>query len=241
MPGQGNRRQQFDPQEEIKQVILRRRSSAGAPIPTETELMAELGVSRTTVREALKGLQARGIVEVQHGRGMFVGRMSLDSLVDGLSFHGRLDQHRNDLSTAAELVDVREILESALITRVATMAEPRLLAALEATVDEMEAAVQQGRPIQHADRRFHEQLYSQLGNTLVLQLVQAFWDVLDAVRPQLPSGTSDPGADAAHHRAILDRVKAGDAEGARAAMTEHFRGTHEWIEGSLADAERDPA
>jgi DNA-binding FadR family transcriptional regulator len=237
MPGRPARQQsRFDPQEEIKQVILERRLPAGAPIPTENELMAELGIGRSSLREALKGLQARGIVEVQHGRGMFVGRPSLDPLVDGLSFHGRLDGHRNDLTTAAELVDIRDILESALVGRVATSADRELVAELEDAVSEMEAAVAAGEPLQEPDRRFHERLYSRLGNSLVQQLVQAFWDVLDAVRPQLASGTSDPAADVAHHRAILERVAAGDADGARAAMTEHFRGTHEWIRASLAAA-----
>jgi DNA-binding FadR family transcriptional regulator len=225
------RRPTFDPQEEIKQVILERGLAPGAPIPTEAELIATLGISRGSVREALKGLQARGIIEVRHGRGMFVGRPSLDPLVDGLSFHGRLDGSRNDLTTASELVDVRDVLECGLVAKVAEAADPEHVAELDATVREMEAALAAGESFQAADRRFHEQLYSRMGNSLVLQLVRAFWEVLDAVRPQLAAGVSDPADDVAHHRAILERVRAGDAEGARRAMAAHFRATHEWIQG----------
>lgn len=236
MPDRTGRAQRFDPQEEIKQVILDRRLPPGAPIPTETELIAELGISRGSLREALKGLQARGIIDVQHGRGMFVGRPSMDSMVDGLIFHGRLDDHRDDLTTAAELVEIRELLESALVARVATAAPADLIAELEATVRAMEQTTVGDAEFQDADRRFHDLLYSRLGNALVCQLVRAFWDVLDAVRPQLATGTSDHAANVAHHRAILDRVRAGDAAGASSAMTDHFRGTREWIRASIDGA-----
>lgn len=224
-----SRRQQYDPQEEIKRVILERGLPPGAPIPTENELVAELGISRGSLREALKSLQARGIVEVRHGRGMFVGRPSLDSIVDGLIFHGRLDDHRNDLTTAAELVDVRDILETALVARVAAGADPELVAELEQIVSDMEGALQRGETFQEADRRFHEQLYSRMNNSLVLQFVRAFWEILDAVRPQLASGLSDPATDVGYHRTIVECIRAGDVDGARDAMTEHFRGTHTWL------------
>jgi DNA-binding FadR family transcriptional regulator len=225
------RRPQFDAQEEIKKVILERGLRPGAAIPPETELMAALGISRGSLREALKGLQARGIIEVQHGRGTFVAQPSLDPLVDALTFRGRLDHRDADLTTASELVDVRDILETALVQQVACSADATLLADLEQTVSEMEAAAGRGEPFTDLDRRFHEQLYSSLGNSIVLQLVRAFWDVLDAVRPQLASGTSDPVADVAHHRVIVERIREGDPEGARQAMTEHFRATHVWIQG----------
>lgn len=100
MSAGGGRRQRFDAQEEIKRVILDRGLTAGCAIPTESELVAQLGISRGSLREALKGLQARGIIEVQHGRGMFVAHPSMDSLVDGLIFRGRLDGQRDDLTTA---------------------------------------------------------------------------------------------------------------------------------------------
>lgn len=231
MSVQPTRRQHFDAQEEIKKLILDRGLLPGAAIPTETELMTELGISRGSLREALKGLQARGIIEVRHGRGMFVAEPSMDSLVDALIFRGRLDHRRADLTTASELVDVRDILETALVQQVASSGDEQLFAELEETVQQMENAVRRGESFQDVDRRFHEQLYSRLGNGLVLQLVRAFWDVLDAVRPQLASGISDPAADVAHHRTVLERVRAGDSDGARQAMRDHFRATHLWIQG----------
>ena len=85
-------------QEGVKELILQRGLAAGDPLPTESELMEELGVSRNSIREALKALQAVGIVDIRHGFGMFVGRMSLAGLVDELAFHSRitLQDGRND-------------------------------------------------------------------------------------------------------------------------------------------------
>ena len=68
------------------QLILDRRLRAGAPLPTEAELMEDLGVSRNSVREALKALQALDIVEIRHGYGTYVGQASLTPLIDGLTF-----------------------------------------------------------------------------------------------------------------------------------------------------------
>lgn len=230
---QVGRRPRFDPQGEIKRLILDRGLLPGAPIPTETELIDKLGISRGSIREALKSLQAQGIIVVSHGRGMFVAQPSLDSFVDGLIFREQLDHQRDVLTTASELVDVRDILESALVQQVAAHADEALLAALEAILERMEAATS-GPAFQAADRLFHEQLYASLGNGLVIQLVRAFWDVLDAVRPGLPRQLTDTKADARHHRAIFERIRAGDESGARLAMQEHFRATHLWIQGNNA-------
>lgn len=225
------RRPQFNAQEEIKRLILERGLPAGAPMPTEMELMGELGISRGSLREALKSLQARGIIEVRHGSGMFVGHRSMESLLDGLIFHGQLEHQRDDLTTASELVDVRDILESSLVQQVAATASEDLVVELELIVQQMEDAASRGELFQEADRQFHEKLYSRLGNRLVIQLLRTFWEVLEAVRPQLASGISDPATDAQHHRAILESVRRHDQERARQAMVEHFRATHTWIQG----------
>jgi DNA-binding FadR family transcriptional regulator len=234
MPAETFRRPQFDVQQEIKNLILRDGLGHGSSLPAETELMATLGVGRCSIREALKGLEARGMVTVEHGRGTFVGRPTLDPLVDTLIFHRRIASQSRELDTTADLVDIREILETRLVQRVSLIADDELISVLERTVGEMESSAKSGRPFQTHDRAFHEQLYAPLGNHLVIQLVAAFWDVLDAVRPRLRDVTSDLVADAAIHRRILERVRDRDSEGAALAMQAHFRDTHLWIDGSTA-------
>lgn len=222
-------RPSYDVPDEIKRVIIEANLTAGDALPTEAELMQRLGVSRGSLREALKRLQARGIVEVVHGRGMYVGRLSMDALVDGLSFHIRLSNAEETRRLASDLVDVRDLLESALVQRVALSADADRVQALERIVVAMENTAVDAEPFQDLDRDFHTVLYDGIHNTVVAQLIRAFWTVLDAARPALPVSRGDRVANAGHHRAILNAVRAGDAAAAEHAMTEHFRGTHRWI------------
>lgn len=101
-------------QAEIMELILERDLKAGDPLPTENELASALGIGRNTLREALKVLQALGVVEIRHGFGMFVAPRNFDALTDGLTFRGRLSL-RHEGQEALQLVDVRQALEAGLI------------------------------------------------------------------------------------------------------------------------------
>ncbi|MFD9002201.1 FadR/GntR family transcriptional regulator [Streptomyces sp. NPDC059582] len=209
---------------EVVQLILDRKLRPGAALPTEAELMEDLGVSRNSVREALKALQALDIVEIRHGYGTYVGQASLTPLVDGLTFR-TLARHDDDAGALAEILQVREVLEEGLIRRVAaTLSEPEL-DRLEAVVARMEEAGRAGRPFPQLDREFHELLYTSLGNALVSQLLGAFWTVFRRVsgargRPDDPA----PGLTVRRHRDIVTALRAHDVEGAQRAMAVHFHG-----------------
>ncbi|EPD59724.1 hypothetical protein HMPREF1211_05444 [Streptomyces sp. HGB0020] len=209
---------------EVVQLILDRRLRPGAPLPTEAELMEDLGVSRNSVREALKALQALDIVEIRHGYGTYVGQASLSPLIDGLTFR-TLASHDDDTGALAEILQVREVLEEGLIRRIAGSVSDAELDALEAVVARMEAAVRAGRPFPELDREFHELLYASLGNALVPQLLGAFWTVFRRVAGAR-GWTDDPEPEltVGRHRDIVTALRAGDAERAEHAMTHHFRG-----------------
>lgn len=146
-------------QREVMQLILDRKLRAGAPLPTEAELMEDLGVSRNSVREALKALQALDIVDIRHGYGTYVGEASLTPLVDGLTFR-TLARPSDDASALAEILQVREVLEEGLIRRVAGTLSEAELDRLESVVTRMETAGQEGGPFAELDREFHELLYA---------------------------------------------------------------------------------
>jgi DNA-binding FadR family transcriptional regulator len=224
------RRPEYDVQREIKRFIIAANLTVGDALPTEAELTAQLGVSRGSLREALKSLEARGIVEVLHGRGTYVGRMSMDALVDGLAFHTQLGSASDSRRLAAELIDVRDLIESALIQRVGAAPASAALEELEQIVVRMEDVTSTADPFQDLDRDFHRALYEPLDNRVVTLLIKAFWDVLEAARPALPPQLDDRVADAAHHRAILEAIRLGDPSAAYEAMTAHFASTHRWIE-----------
>ncbi|MEU3981181.1 FadR/GntR family transcriptional regulator [Streptomyces sp. NPDC026672] len=211
-------------QRAVVQLILDRGLRPGAPLPTEAELTAGLGVSRNSVREALKALQALDIVEIRHGYGTYVGQASLTPLVDGLTFR-TLTRHADDPGALAEILQVREVLEEGLIRRVAVTVTQPELDRLERVVRRMERAGRAGRPFPELDREFHELLYAPLGNVLISQLLGVFWTVFGRVatahgRPTDPS----PGLTVLRHRAIVTALRAHDVPGAQQAMAVHFRG-----------------
>jgi DNA-binding FadR family transcriptional regulator len=222
-PGRGRLGRAVEVQEAIKDIILSRRLAAGDPLPTEAELMDELGISRNSVREALKALQAVGIVDIRHGVGMFVARMSLSGLVDELAFHGRimLQDGRNDLG---HLTEIREALESGLVQRLIDQRAGADLSPVAGVMERMAAEALVGEVSPETDRLFHDALYRPLDNPLVGQLLGAFWQVYHQLRDELGTPDEAPTDVVHHHQEIYAAVVAGDRAAAATAMRAHFDG-----------------
>ncbi|MPZ82448.1 MAG: FCD domain-containing protein [Actinophytocola sp.] len=208
--------------DEITSLILSRGLTTGDPLPTETELAEALGVSRNSVREALKALQALDIVEIRHGYGTYVGRLSLDPLADGLTFRA-LHDIGHDLRSLDEILEVREALEGALIRRVAAVVPAADLDALEEVCRRMNERAKSGDTFAEEDREFHELLYRSLDNALVTQLLRAFWDVFHRVSHRLGGTDPNPAQTVRRHRAIVTALRKQDVDRAEKAMVAHFR------------------
>ncbi|WP_167132631.1 FadR/GntR family transcriptional regulator [Paramicrobacterium chengjingii] len=224
--------------DDVKQLILDLGLRPGDPIPPESSLIETLGVSRGSLREALKSMQALGIIETRHGSGTFVSHLSFEALADGLVFHTRLNG-QDKLETIAELADIREILETQLIQRVAGTLQPVQAKKLEVILNEMDACVQEhvelkaghgsNGELDELDRQFHAELYSGLDRRLVIELLEAFWRALAAARPFLPDPFMSGQEAVDKHRAIVDAVLSGDSDAAFRTMREHFASTRLWI------------
>lgn len=225
--------------EQIKNLILRDGLSSGDPLPTESELCAELGASRSSVREAVKRLSALDIVEVRHGHGTYVGRLSLNALVESLTFRGRLSSG-DDFATLSELVTVRKVLEQGLGDAVIRNYDDEQHRALAALVSQMEEAAEEGESFVEEDRAFHLMLLGPLDNQLVTQLTGAFWDVQAVVAPLLLTTEQDARETAAAHRAIIDAAHRRDLPGFVAAVAEHYAPILNHLE-QMAPAGVDPA
>lgn len=218
--------------EDIQQHILALGLQPGDPLPPESSLIETLGVSRGSLREGLKSLQALGIIETRHGSGTFVSHFSFEALADGLLFHTQLNG-ADSLSTIAELADIREILETQLVRRVAGALSPQQDANLDRILDDMDArASGGGDELDDLDREFHTELYAGLDRRLVMQLLEAFWRALAAARPLLPAAFMSGQEAVAKHRRIVTAVRSGDADAAAEAMRAHFEATRAWV-GSI--------
>ncbi len=208
--------------EQIKGLILSRGLRPGDAIPTEPELCAVLGVSRSSLREAIRTLATLDIVEVRHGHGTVVGRMSLDSLVETLVFRGVLSRG-DDLAVLREVVELRSALDLAMADSVIAAHEGRAHPTLAALVAEMVQQAAQGQTFLAADRAFHTALLAPVRNQLAGQLVAAFWDIHTAVLPRLGLALpADLRKTAQAHADILSAAQRGDAAAYRAAVVDHY-------------------
>lgn len=211
-------------QAEIMELILERDLKAGDPLPTENELASALGIGRNTLREALKVLQALGVVEIRHGFGMFVAPRNFDALTDGLTFRGRLSL-RHEGQEALQLVDVRQALEAGLIGEAMDLMTADHLADIEASVRQMEVLAARGEIFTSVDEQFHYQLFEPLNNELLSNLMSVFWKVYSKIHTELGG---DPLIDlvetAAIHRGIFEAVKDNDKAKASERLKRHFDG-----------------
>lgn len=205
----------------IKQFILDEQLRPGDLLPTENELIAAIGASRTSVREAIKSLSALDLVEVRHGHGSYVGRMSMNALVESLAFRGLLSTG-TDGKVMADLVNIRQMLEQGLSGHMIETLDEVELAHLRELAVRMRRLAIEGKPYVDEDRAFHIRLMNAIGNDLVTQLTEAFWQVQARVAPTLKVQDADWMRTAEAHEAIVDAIVARDAERLRGAFERHY-------------------
>ncbi|GLV75901.1 FadR/GntR family transcriptional regulator [Streptomyces hygroscopicus] len=209
--------------EGIKRYILRERLRPGDPLPAEPALCEALGASRSSVREAIKILDALDIVDVRHGHGTYVGRLSLSALVESLTFRGLLSPG-DDFQVLADLVDVRELFERGMAERIVSSLSDEQLDTLDSLVQTMrETGADEGSGFVAADRAFHALLIAPVGNDLIGQLSMAFWDVYTIVAPHLDGFThADELSTISAHQSLVDAARAEDTTAFLKALEEHY-------------------
>jgi DNA-binding FadR family transcriptional regulator len=205
----------------IKEYILLNRLSPGDPLPTETELSEQLGVSRSRVREAVKALSALDIVDVRHGYGTYVGRLSLTGLVESLAFRGMLNA-KDDQHVLADLIDVRRLIETSLAQLIIDKLTPQAALTMGRLTGLMKEKAARGEEFLPEDREFHLLLMQTTGNDLAVQLTGAFWDV-HAIAARALEPVHDLTTTAQAHVKIVEAIEQGDAALLRTAIDEHYQ------------------
>lgn len=211
--------------DQMKSFILERGLKAGDPLPNEQELMIQLGVGRHPLREAVKALQAVGIIEIRHGHGTYVGRVTLQSLEDGLAF--RMSQSMaGDLRDVRNVLEVRQALELGLAEKVVAHFSGAGFDQLDEIVARMESKASAGEYFPTEDWAFHEALYEPLGNALIIDLLSVFWRTFADVDTRLTGARYTPSDAVAWHLDLLNTLKSGVPEAFAHSMKAHFVGIH---------------
>ncbi len=205
-------------QNQIKQYITENKLTPGDLLPPEGQLASDLGVSRGSVREAIKALESLGIVEVRHGDGVRVRALNFDSIFDLLSYGLVFDPVR-----AVEILQIRIWLEVAAVADAADKLNDAELDEIAALLDGWEAKARRGEDVSSADRSFHRMLYAPLNNESLIRLIDIFWVVYHSLAVQAIGVDQDPLATVKAHRELLDAIRGRDAALATRRMRDHFR------------------
>ena len=209
-------------QEQIKRVITERELQPGDLLPPEGQLAEDLGVSRGSVREAIKSLESLGIVESKHGAGVCVREFNFDSILEFLSFGLTFQPER-----AGEILQIRAWLEESALTSVTAVIDAEALAEIEGLLDRWEEKAKRGESAREEDRSFHRMLYAPLNNPSLLSLIDIFWTVYHALETRKVAGDRTPLDTLKAHRELFEAVRARDAARARACLKEHFGNVEE--------------
>lgn len=199
----------------------------GERLPAERALAEELGVSRPSVREALRVLEAMGIVRTAVGSGPDAGATVIDRPAAGLGAAVRLHVASGTL-VVRDVVETRVLLETWAVGQAAAKAAGAGLAEAVALLDAMDDPSLDAARFRELDAAFHVELVRLAGNTLVEAVMTG---LRGAIESYVAAGTErleDWPRTAvrlrAEHRAILDAVANGDAAGAVVAVREHIEG-----------------
>lgn len=223
----------------LGEAIVAGHYGAGASIPPEPLLGAELGVSRTVVREAVKSLIAKGLVTA----GPKVGTRVLTQEhwnwfdPDVIAWQSKVGLTPEFLR---DLQDLRRVVEPAAVRLAAERANAEDVANIEAALEGMKRAVKEGGDYVTHDLRFHQGLLRACRNRMLIQMSKALAALLRTSFELSASKKGAPARSLALHRAVLDAVIARDPAKAEKAIMVLIDDAHEDIEQILASRRRLP-
>jgi GntR family transcriptional repressor for pyruvate dehydrogenase complex len=208
---------------QIERLILKK-LKPGDKLPSERELAETLRVSRSSIRDAIRGLELMGLVEPRQGAGTIVRETSVEALVN--PFANALKRRQEMVS---ELLDFRKMLEPPLAARAAAHASPDDVSEMEEILQRQAEKQDQGEPAVAEDTEFHYSVALASGNSVVLKVLDIVMDQLRETRERSLQVEGRPQKSLAGHRRILTAIKRHDAEAAKAAMRRHIEDVEEIV------------
>ncbi|PJJ00977.1 GntR family transcriptional regulator [Streptomyces sp. 2333.5] len=215
--------------EKIKGMIVSGALRPGDRLPKESELAAELGLSRNSLREAVRALSLIRILDVRQGDGTYVTSLDPTLLLEAMSFV--VDFHRDD--TVLEFLAVRRILEPAATAMAAGRIPVEELDALEAQLNAL-GPTPSVEDLVACDLEFHRGIVAASGNSVLCSLLEGLSG--PTTRARVWRGLTQKDAvtrTLTEHRAILGALRDRDAEAARAWATVHIASVEQWLRASL--------
>lgn len=217
---------------QIKNMIVSGRLKPGDRLLPEKELSEELGVSRNSLREAIKALVVFRVLDVRQGDGTYVTSLEPDILLEAVSFV--VDLH--DDASILDLFAVRRILEPAAAAEATLKITPEALAELHKLMHQIDESSSIELLVEH-DLAFHHQIVAAAGNGYLTSLLDSLSS--STVRARVWRGLTQDNAierTLSEHKAILAAIEAKDTELAKALTTVHVSGVEQWLQIALSSS-----
>lgn len=203
----------------IRELALVEGLDVGDRLPAERDLARRLGVSRTSLREALTALRIEGLIDVRHGDGMYLLRSPSETIPP---ITAELARAHPELPSLGE---VRNSLEALAAELAALRRDDADLAAMVEAIRLMDTAIRAGAPGVEGDRAFHGAIVAAAGNPVLRELLESLSEGAAQIAAASLARAGQPPRSLAAHRLILDAIIVRDAELARQLMREHLEVT----------------
>lgn len=229
-----------DAAEAIRSYIVEQRLQPGDVLPSERQIQEQLGISRSTVREALRVLQMMGVVEARHGKGLFVTEINLQPMVDAYVQTIQL----LDEDAFNHLLEIRESLELGAVDLAAKSRTESDIVALGAVLEQSTLRVAEGKPALAEDLEFHNVLIRSTHNPLMERLYSCIAPFLIEVRERALDLPEEPPSEATirtiwgevhrEHLAIFQAIVEQDREAVVRLMHLHLVGVRDQLQEVIA-------
>jgi GntR family transcriptional repressor for pyruvate dehydrogenase complex len=215
----------------IRALIQSGELAPGSRLPPEQQLAGQLGLSRNSMREAVRALVLARVLDVRRGDGTYVTSLAPQLLLEGLGF--AVDLLRDD--TLAEVIEVRRMLEPVATGLAATRMTPERLVDVERHLQAMREAGTDIERLVHSDIAFHREVVGATGNDTLVSVLDGLSS--RTIRARVWRGLVEGNAAAgtlSEHEAIVRALRAGDARLAEAAALLHVTASESWLHATLA-------
>lgn len=204
----------------IEQSIRTRDLRPGMKLDSEHELSTQFGVSRTVLREALRMLSARGLIEIEKGRGIFVSQLSPETVTTPLEMY--LHQHEGDYQSI-DIIRARQLIEPPIAGEAAQKHTQADAERLTQDYDDMLVCEGDGKKLAELDMAFHRHIAEACGNALVPLLIVPIYALMPRIKHSVHQVIEEARYSAIEwHGKILNAILARNPERARANMEYHL-------------------
>jgi GntR family transcriptional regulator, transcriptional repressor for pyruvate dehydrogenase complex len=204
----------------IKEALINKELKPGDLLPSETELVTNLGVGKTSVREAIKMLQALGVVEVRQGFGTIIKQSSGEELVNPLVFQLLTQQGTNK-----DILDLRIMFEPAYTIMAMQNASDEDIKSIESTVINLENKTKAGTQLVEDDLNFHRTILNSTHNPYVIKIGETVLQLFEASMKE--SVAKIPQTALQDHKRIFEAFCRKDEKELKAAILSSFEGWKE--------------